>query len=315
MFHLIRKGFVNSTARPLPFLRIKPLLIGALVSVLGFPAMPARAQTVSREDLEPGFKAHLAAEAAGDTQAWLAGLADSTVAEMRNEALSSKRPFPTPLRKPTRKQHPSKAAFENLTFVALRQNGPRAILVYSNPVLRASADGQASEFLLADFVRQDGGWKLLRQTHKQDEKAAARFKAGDLKVWNQPEFNPPAEIPPVPPPVTAPDYVAYFDYFVLAQKVTLTVNGIPHLCEGDSGTRLVLGGLRKGENKIRVEYKSTPGRLAVGDNKIRINVVTKNVRLTQAFLFKWRDDAGRHESTLTIDDDFLRTLPKAEVFY
>lgn len=299
-------------------LSFNPMKMVALaVSILLFcSGMSAFAQTgTGRRELEPVLKAYLAAEKSGDMNAVLPILAASEIAAMRNSCAVNNESFPPQVTKDSDAWEMAKLPFDTLNFVALKKNDLRAFLIYFHGGVSDGSGQNNNEFYIADFVHEKAGWKFLDVTRTRDDAQAAKLKAGDMTFLDRPEYTPSATIPPMPTPVSAPDYRATLDFFALAEKVVLTVNGVSTEIVADSGSRIMPGGLKKGTNTVRVVYQPAPGKLDTGVNKLRIKIVGRQQKQLQVWVYKWNDSTGKYETTFDLDDEKLSALPNAEAFY
>lgn len=253
-------------------------------------------------------------------------MADAFLATIRNKMVSLKKPFPPATAEDLSAWDEVTIAsffsFEKLMFVALKENGPRAILTYQYPGMMKSSEGTQAGFVTADFIHQKEGWKLFKVGGVANNSLNGKFNAGDLSFLNDPQFTPAAEIPAMPPTATLADYIAQCQWYIPTGKFVVTVNGIPHEMDAMSGFHLILGGLKKGENRIKIHYDPhvmVSANIGYGEPKLRIKVFTGNDlrRDTdrELLVYKWKPDAGDFEETIQMNDEILTKLPKPEMNY
>ena len=107
------------------------------------------------------------------------------------------------------------------------------------------------------------------------------------------------------------DYVAYLHYTTLGFEAKVTVNGVLHECSNTSGGTIVLGGLRKGINVVKLQYEQKPGASALSASGVQIRVKASDKTQRQFFSFKWENGKGEHEERLDLDDNKMRELSVA----
>ena len=257
-------------------------------------------------------------------------MADVAVAMLNNATVSFKKPFP-----PTTSDVAfwqdydlTLIPFEKCTFLTLKEQGEKAFLVYAFAHTWPSAKerGPQKGFIKANFIHQREGWKLLACGLQMNSSLTAKYEAGDRAFLDDPALSQFAETPPLPPLATPADYLAQIQWYTPKGKLIVTVNGIPNELSAMSGFQLILGGLKKGENKIRLHYnpdaKPEPG-VAQGPSgdlpKVRIHVFAgdklKRDNDRQWLVHHWKTDGDNREETIPLDDDTLAKLPKPEMEY
>ena len=113
------------------------------------------------------------------------------------------------------------------------------------------------------FVRENGEWRFhaiqsdFGGTVKKVEK---NLPSGDLSFLKEGDFVPPAT-PPVAPPLCAePDYVATYSLTSYGYEARLQINGQDcATVAGKSKSSLLIGGLRKGKNTVKLTVQPTQG--------------------------------------------------------
>jgi hypothetical protein len=286
----------------------------------------AEAQSVTREDLEPVLKIYLQGCSDLDFGSLKASMSEAALVELSNVLASRKKEFPPVSGKELSVWDGAMYkfySFEKLRFVALKERGPRAILTYQYPEMGGSDGAKIDGFLMFDFVREKEGWKLFRPSAVINEKLNGKFTSGDLSFLDDPDFTPEkAEIPALPPTATRADYIAQCQWYIPTGKLFVTVNGVSQEIDAMSGFKLILGGLKKGENKIKIQYDPKPkpdANRGGGEAKVRIKVFSGDKLNADSehelLVHKWPEGANDFEKTFNINDDIVSQLPKPNLNY
>ena len=276
------------------------------------------------------LRAYQDGAAAHDFQKMQSAMADVAVAMMHNMAVSFKKPFP-----PTSAQDSvwefysiqASIPFEKLTFLTLNNQEEKAFLVYAfTYAWPTHPDKTEKGFVKANFIHQKDGWKVLNVGLYESDSLTAKYEAGDRSFLDDPRLSRFEETPPMPPLATPADYLAQIQWYTPKGKLVVTVNGIPQEITAMTGFQMIRGGLKKGGNKIQLQYdpdaKPEPGT-AQGPSsdlpKVRIHVFTgeklKPENDRQFLVHHWKTEGDNREETLRIDDEMLAQLPKPELEY
>lgn len=245
---------------------IRVLFLCAAAFPFGIFPVAARAQdseTAARPDntirvsLESAYDAWRHAMAAGDLKSWEATTAFSRQIETRNRIVSQKHPFPLalfddPVAAPT---------LGGLIPLGVLSTGDTATATYFGKANFGDGDEVAirDNLLVLHFLKEEGRWKFdnLRIVKiGNDGEILLQIRNSDFSFLKGDEFQPAPYLPPVPQPVDAPDYVAEAWVDATGYEVKITVNG--HLTgtfKDVKTTELVMGGVRRGPNQIRIETK------------------------------------------------------------
>ncbi len=237
----------------------------------GGEAAKARPDNGLRPTLESVYLAWKKGMDAGNLALWEENTAFSRQIETRNRIVSQKLPFPQALF-----EDPVAApSLGGLVSLGVLSTGETATSTYFGRADFGTEPGMAisDNLLVLHFLREEGRWKFdtLRIVKiGQDAELRLQIRNGDFSFLGGDEFQPAPALPPVPQPVEAPAYVAEAWVDATGYEVKVTVNG--HLV-GDfrniKMTELVMGGLRRGENRVRIESRllgggSSPAKVEVG---------------------------------------------------
>lgn len=237
--------------------------LGASDAALGqAPSAPAASPDNSiRVSLESAYEAWRRAMDAGDLAAWEECTAFSRQIETRNRIVSQKLPFPRALF-----EDPVAApSLGGLISLGVLSTGETATSTYFGKADFGSEPGVAvsDNLLVLHFLREEGRWRFdtLRIVKiGNDGELLLQIRNGDFSFLRGEEFQPAPALPPVPQPVEAPAYVAEAWIDATGYEVKLSVNG--HLVgtfRNLKGTELVMGGLKRGDNRVRIESRLLEG--------------------------------------------------------
>lgn len=118
----------------------------------------------------------------------------------------------------------------------------------------------ADNFVVLSFVREYGVWKFdkLRVVKIADNSdILLQIRNRDHRFLEGPEFQPAKTPPVVPRPVNPPDFVAEVRIRAIGYRATVEINGQHRTTvANDDGRDLVNGGLKDGNNQIRIVTES-----------------------------------------------------------
>ncbi|MCP5541091.1 MAG: hypothetical protein H7A52_13190 [Akkermansiaceae bacterium] len=207
-----------------------------------------------------------------DLEAWKKVTATSRRIETRNRIVSQRLKYPESLFIGPVQAPP----LTGLTHVGTLVRGDAGTSVYFGRAdFGVSDPSEVTEnFVVFRFLRDGGLWKFdnLRVVKFGDDpELLLKVRNGDLTFLEAPEFQPPAEIPPMPFEVSAPDYVAEVWITAVGYEATVKINNThASTVANDSGPDLVVGGLKTNGNRIEISTKripvdaATPRHLEVG---------------------------------------------------
>ena len=245
----------------------------SLLAALLWPllsASPLQAQITAQQDpalrvtLESAYNAWRAAIASGDLALWEAATAFSRQIDIRNRIVSQRLPFPQALF-----EDPIGApSLDGLIGLGVLSTGETATSTYFGKANFGDSDGVAvsDNLLVLHFLREEGRWKFdnLRIVKiGNDTEILLQIRNSDFSFLSGVEFQPAAQLPPVPQPVTMPEFVAEVWVDASGFEVTVEVNGrAAGKFTNVKTTDLLIGGVRPGQNSIRLTTRlleATPG--------------------------------------------------------
>ena len=180
---------------------------------------------------------------------------------LRNQVVSLKQPWPGAIFQSF--FHPPDLL--KLQFIDAASSGAAARLVYFGRVDFGFVDGEVTPEnpLLLHFLREDGAWKFntLQYVNLGNDDVLKREIRAGGKTWLQrDDFLLSPEPPPLPRPCPEPYQAATLSVLASGCRAAIEVNGGPHreTVENTSADLVIIGGLRKGANKITVRPTLSP---------------------------------------------------------
>ncbi|MEM6278939.1 MAG: hypothetical protein AAF733_05630 [Verrucomicrobiota bacterium] len=233
------------------------LILGILLAVPIFSPGQARQDPTLRPTLEGAYHAWRSAINTGNLAQWESSTAFSRQIQVRNRIVSQKLPFPKALF-----EDPIGApSLEGLIGLGVLSTGSTATSTYFGKANFGTVDGVAisDNLLVLHFLKEEGRWcfdNLRIVKIGQDAELLLQIRNSDFSFLSSPEFQPAPQLPPIPQPVNAPDFVAEVWVDATGFEVTVEVNGHPTGTYTNlKTTDLVMGGVRRGQNTIRLNMK------------------------------------------------------------
>ncbi len=191
------------------------------------------------------------------------------------------------------------------TFVKVIQEGPTAGLVYVDDSKERDATNKPRvTFTFIEFINEKGDWRYHGLAN-----------VGDLKYKEDgtlTEFRPnelPAKLAidgrvlEAPAPIEKPDVVGMLDIFSYGYATQVYVNDVKQSVAADiSSSGLLQGGLRKGDNALRVIIQRTSGEYFQPPT-VTIRLVQQDEETAKIFTFKPPQDVvGTHDFNFMVED-------------
>jgi len=236
------------------------------------PVSTAQPDNTIRVSLESAFDAWRTSMAAGDLKTWERTTAFSRQIETRNRIVSQKQPFPRALF-----DDPVEApSLGGLIPLGVLSTGETATSTYFGKANFGDEPGVAvsDNLLVLHFLKEDGRWKFdnLRVVKiGNDGEILLQIRNSDFSFLRGEEFQPAPFLPPVPQPVAVPDLIAEAWIDATGYEVKITVNG--HLTgtfKNIKASELVMGGVKRGQNQIRIESKLIEGAPSGASPKVEV---------------------------------------------
>ncbi len=239
------------------------LLISTLSNSLAQDPMTAESGAAQpdnslRVTLESTYETWRRSIDTNDLSLWEQSTAFSRQIETRNRIVSQKMPFP-------------KALFDDpigapplagLISLGVLSTGDTATSTYFGKINLGEGDGGSipDNLLVLHFLKEEGRWlfdNLRIVKIGNDGELLFQIRNRDFSFLRGEEFQPAKVLPPIPQPIENPDFVAEAWIDATGYEVTLTVNGrLTGTFKNLKTTELVIGGLRKGENTVKLDIQS-----------------------------------------------------------
>ncbi len=213
-----------------------------------------------RRELEHTYSTWRSALAAHDLAGWRRATAPYRQALTRNLIISQKQLFPDalfaiPMRPPET---------STLHMVKVEAKGATAHLVFFGKVdLGLTEASEVPEnLLILKFIKDKDTWKfdttrIINLTGAPEIRAELKNN-GTSPYLNEPELNPTGIVPATPAPCSVPDRIGVLQIASVGYETRAIVNGFEIATVTDNlEQHLVIGGLKDGENPIKLQIKPT----------------------------------------------------------
>jgi len=222
-----------------------------------------------RDELQGVYRSWAEAMRNRDYAAWAKCSTSWLKVEVENQIRSQKMQFPRALF-----ESPMAAPqVARLRFVRAKAVGNEAQLVYFGRVeVGGDGGGEMPENLLVIwFGKEQGAWRVGRvQVIDLDPLPIVRrnIKGFRYEALDEPELVVDGKLPETPKPVPQPDYVAKIFAISLNEQAKISINGgvSDHEFKANRSAEVVLGGLKRGENTLRLDVSKLEGEDKPRDN-------------------------------------------------
>lgn len=256
----------------------------------------------TRIELEKVYRKYIAAHESGSLEAIKNVRSSFSFGTMMNNVADARRELTPEIIKDVAKHPPD---IFKMQFLKLQVNGPTAGLLY----VRDSDFTDASkkprvEFAFIKFVNEPSGWKVDMTASVGRPKYDADGKENEFDKQDLPEsIAIDGKVLQAPDPVSIPDAAAFLDIDSYGYKTTVLINGVEQFRAAEGGpSKLIKGGLSKGQNKIEIIYEKTDGKSVFGPS-VKIRRIFDNKDIREIFKNNPKQDIeGKHTFTLTINE-------------
>lgn len=233
---------------------------------------------------------------------------------LRNQVVSLKQPWPQAVfrsffRPPNLAQ---------LKFIDASSSGPVGRLVYFGRVDFGFVEGEITPEnpLMLHFLKEDGNWKFntLQYVNLAGDDVLKRDIRAGGKAWlNREDFVLDSQPPVMPKACPEPYQVGTVSVLANGCRVTVEMNEGLHqeTIENTSADHVIIGGLRKGVNKITVYPLLSPvGQPGPPVLRIKVLAKTGNPQAPYAQLLDWKIPDGEWKKTYDLNV-FLKSAVSA----
>lgn len=214
---------------------------------------------VPRADLERVYYDWRSALVNSNLDAWQRATSRYRQVVTRNLIISGNQPYPEaifqiPIQPPE---------ITHLRLLEAEAKGPTAHLIYFGKVdLGLEADKIPENILILKFAKEGETWKFDTTRFMNLEgvpEVRASLQNGVADFLDKPEFNVTGVVPPVPELCKKPEYVATLQIQSYGYETGAKLNGFEYGPIADNAEQqVIIGGLAKGENELRLKIKALP---------------------------------------------------------
>lgn len=272
------------------------LLAASLVAGVPISSLALSTDRSLRADLEGVYVDWLQAVGQKDAIRWAAATSRYRQMCLRNQVVSLKQPWPQAVfqsffRAP---------ALDGLKFIDATASDEVARLVYFGQVDFGFSDSEVAPEnpLMLHFLKEDGRWKFntLQYVNLGGDDALKRDIRTGGKTWlSREDFTMDTKAPAMPKPCPVPYQVATISVMANGCRATVEVNDGLHqeTIENTTADHVIIGGLRKGANKIMVYPLPSPvGQTGAPQLQLRVQARTGNPNAPYARLLTWKIPDG-----------------------
>lgn len=284
--------------------RFRPWCI-VLLAMIAF-VRPAEAQInkVLGQQLESAYASYRQALTQQDTNGWLKQTSRFRQMWLRNQVVSQGLSWPRAVFNLALKP----PSFGGLKIIDASEQGAVARLTYYGKIdFGIPGESAPDNVLMVWFLKEGADWKyntIQYANLNNDPELKVRIANGDRTFLQQDEFRMDPVYPPIPKPCEAPYHVARMRVVAVGCKATITMNGgNEEIFNQANATRVIIGGLRKGPNKISITATPTTGTdPAKARLEVEVVIPTGNPARPETSVFKWALEPGKtklpHEGTI-----------------
>ena len=236
-----------------------------------------------------------------DYRAWKRATAYARQIETRNVVVSQKKRFPgavfaIPMKPPS---------VTGLKLLSAKAKGPTATAIYFGKVdFQVGAPAPDNRLLILRYLKEGDEWKFykLAVMGQLPAEVIDDIRAKRLGFLEEPEFQPSGRGPKIQRLCPKPDYITDIHLITLGFETEVTVNGISeHATADDYGTQLVIGGLRRGKNRIEIKSRPLGAKASSGQKnlKVTLHVKTGDEKNPAVKVFEFKPDPVKGPFTYT----------------
>jgi len=254
---------------------------------------------VFRQELETVFRDWRTALQAGNLQVVRQHLSSHSLRGLENQAASTK----TDLGKLLGKAAAFSPVLDEMQYVGMNRKPDTASLLYVGNDTVMPTDPPQRVLQLVVFVREQGEWRF----HTTSSQSAEGVVSSGPELAQETRFAPPDNVPSPPPKCSEPDYVAMYNLTSYGYEARLQVNDTA--CDpvsGASHSGLLMGGLRAGDNAVKLELKPVAdATMQTVELTIRARSNTDRTKTCEVLSYKPETPALSYETVVKVDDTIV----------
>lgn len=255
---------------------------------------------VTRTMLEETYKKYIAACKSGKATALQETMSSFQYGTLKNNLANVKRDLTPELIKSMAEDVPD---ISKMRFVKVLENGPTAGLLY----VRDSQERDASNkprvtFAFIKFVNENAVWKVdgmmdAGYPKYMKDGTETQFNMGDLPASLAID----GKVPRPPEPIPVSYATGFLDIFSYGYRATVSINGVEQAVDAVGSTSMLIkGGLRKGENSIKIAFVKA-GEESSSAPSVSIRRILGKREVKEVFKFEPKKNIeGEHALIFTI---------------
>lgn len=292
---------IASPARPAPHHAASTISIIMLTIILGAPPIHAQVNQAISQKLEISYARYRQALTQQDTANWLKHTSRYRQMWLRNQVVSQGLPWPRTVMDLAIKPPP----IAGLKIIDATESGDAARLTYFGRVdFGIPGESAPENALIVWFLKDQGEWRyntIQYANLNNDPDLKTRAAKGDLTFLSLEEFQIDPKYPVIPKPCEEPYHVARYRVTADGCKATINLNGLSEeIFSHATADRIIIGGLRKGPNKITIAMIPHPGSdPAKSILQVEVLIPSGNPAAPETSVYKWKHTPGK--STFPIE--------------
>lgn len=271
-----------------------PPIYAIACAVLAAPATAgADVDKKVQMELETVYSAWRQALTQQDSVRWLAQTARYRQGILRNQVISQDLPWPRAIFSLII-QPPDTSRLKVLETKTVQDVA--RVVYYGKIDFAIPGEAAPDNALLLWFLREGGQWKFntVQYVNLNDPQLKVQVSNGDTSFLQEEEFATDGKYPEMPKPCEAPYHVARMEVIAQGAKVAVTVNGtMEEVVKQTAASRVVIGGLRKGPNRVVIKPEMPAKDPAKIRLEVRLLISSGNPAKPESELFSWKLDPAK----------------------
>lgn len=266
-----------------------------LTIILGASAARSQVNQTTAQKLESAYARYRQALTQQDTANWLKHTSRYRQMWIRNQVVSQGLPWPRTVLDLAMKPPPA----AGLKVIDATESGDAARLTYFGRVdFGIPGESAPENALIVWFLKDQGEWKyntIQYANLNNDPDLKARAAKGDRTFLNLEEFQIDPKYPAIPKPCEEPYHVARYRVTADGCKATINLNDLnSETFSHATADRVIIGGLRKGPNKISIAMAPRPGSdPAKAILRVEVLIPSGNPAAPETSVYKWQHIPGK----------------------
>ena len=278
-------------------LRLLCIILGCLMSGLLAGTSHAALDKALGLELETVYAKYRTALTQQDSLGWLKQTSRYRQMWLRNQIVSQQLPWPRAVFNLALKPPP----FGGLKMVDATSVGDTARLTYYGKIdFGIPGEAAPDNALILWFLKEGSEWKyntIQYANFNNDPDLKMKVAGGDVTFLQSQDFQISGKYPELPKACEEPYQVARLAVASVGYKTTVSINDSnEETFDQIAGAPYIMGGLRKGPNKISINAKPASGMdPARAQVSVEVVIPTGNPAKPEKALFSWKLDPAKPE--------------------